>query len=140
MGALVDAFIGISLARVEAIKEAGQEAPKWVRIRALIDTGASITCVDPFILKDTLKLTPTGNTSIVSPTTGNQPVNVDQYDVGLFIPPAGEKETWLTIGNLPVVCSELLITAGFHVLIGRDVLAQCLFSYNGSSGSFTLAY
>lgn len=41
---------------------------------------------------------------------------------------------------LPVICAELLDAQGFHALIGRDVLRQCIFSYNGTIGHFTLAY
>jgi hypothetical protein len=42
--------------------------------------------------------------------------------------------------TIPVVASELLVSQGFHALIGRDILNQCLFSYNGSMKLFTLAY
>ncbi len=34
--------------------------------------------------------------------------------------------------------SELYAAQGFHALIGRDILSQCGFVYNGS-GFFTLA-
>ncbi len=33
-----------------------------------------------------------------------------------------------------------LWTHGFHVLIGRDVLRHCRFSYDGPAGLFTLDY
>jgi hypothetical protein len=139
-GAIITALVGVSSARAQALKETGQESPKMFRARALIDTGASCTCVDPSILKDALKLSPTGNTSINTPSTGNSPATADQYDIGLIIPAANVDEAPLYVGTLPVICSEFLQSQGFHALIGRDVLATCIFSYNGETKLFTLAY
>jgi predicted aspartyl protease len=137
-GAVVNAGIGVSEARGAALTAAGQAIPNIVRIRALIDTGASATCVDPSVLQ-TLNLTPTGNAPVVTPSTGVQPINANQYDVSLIVP-AGQNQLPFYIANLPVLCMALLGPQGFHALIGRDVLAQCLFMYNGSPGWFTLAY
>ncbi len=138
-GALVAAAIGVSDARRNALVTANQVAPDIIPIRAMIDTGASCTCVDPSVLKTTLSLTPTGNTAVVTPSTGNQPVNVDQYDICLIVP-GKQDDAPFFIPNLPVVCMELLGAQGFHALIGRDVLARCVLLYNGSIGWFTLAY
>ncbi len=40
---------------------------------------------------------------------------------------------------LPVIESRLL-NQGFHVLIGRDVLAGGMLIYNGRAGTFSLAF
>lgn len=74
-----------------------------------------------------------------TPSTGAQPVLVDQYDISLVIltdpnhPP-------LYRAAMPVVCSELVVQQGFHVLLGRDVLRGCLLTYDGVNGLFSLAY
>ena len=47
-------------ARQQALQEAGQDVPPPQIIRALIDTGASISGVDPTVLK-ALGLTQTGD-------------------------------------------------------------------------------
>jgi len=138
-GAILNALIGLSEARQGALKAAGQAIPNLVPIRALVDTGASATCVDPSVLQ-ALNLSPTGNTMVVTPSTGGKPAAVDQYDVGLIVPPADRNQVPLIMTTLPVICAELLVSQGFHALIGRDVLRQCVFSYNGSIGLFTLAY
>lgn len=98
-GALLNALIGVSQERENALKTANQDVPIFMPVRALIDTGASATCVDPSVLQN-LRLTPTGNTTVNTPSTGNQPVSVDQYDVSLVVPPAGRNEIPLVISNL----------------------------------------
>ncbi len=140
-GALVVAYFGVSTGRENALKEADQPVPSWAKTRALVDTGASCTCVDPSILRDSLQLIPTGRTTINTPSTGNAPVECDVYDVSLLVPSTDtEKEAPLMIAAMPVVCADLLQSQGFHALIGRDVLTRCVLSYNGSIGWFTLAY
>jgi len=45
----------------------------------------------------------------------------------------------LIFQTIPVIASELAIQ-GIDALIGRDILDQCLFAYNGSAKTFTLAF
>ncbi len=77
-----------------------------------------------------------------TPSTAGHPVIADQYDVSILVP-AGTNQAPLFMANLPVICAELLSSQGFHALIGRDILTQCVFLYNGGNGGigfFTLAY
>jgi hypothetical protein len=136
---MLDAVIGVSRERRSALIFAKSEIPPVVSIRALIDTGASATCVDPSVMRS-LKLTPTGTISILTPSTKNDPVEHDQYDISLVVPAAAQAQPPLILHALPIVCADLLVSQGFHALIGRDVLRQCFFSYNGTAGHFTLAY
>lgn len=116
--------------------DAGQQVPNIIPIRGLLDTGASNTAVDPSVLT-ALGLTPTGTCLVNTPTTGATPQTTDLYDVSFVIPaPQGIP---LFSQTLPVMASSLLETQGFHALIGRDILSQCVFVYNGS-GFFTLSY
>ncbi|HEX7185620.1 MAG TPA: hypothetical protein VF756_27595 [Thermoanaerobaculia bacterium] len=85
-----------------------------------------------------MSLTPTGVVSVNSPTTGETPHQADQFDVALFIPPPNGLP--LFIQAMPVVASHLLAMQGFHALLGRDILNNCLFAYNGEVGLFTLAF
>lgn len=133
------AYIGVSAAKADALTAAKQDIPKRIQIRAMIDTGASGTCVDPSVLKS-LSLTPTGKATVNTPTTGAAPEIKDQYDVSLAIPGALATHTPLYIPTLAVIEAELLVQQGFHALIGRDVLAMCMLMYNGATGQFSLAY
>lgn len=137
-GAVIDAWIAVSAARQGALTAAAQPIPNPVKIRALIDTGATSTCLDPSVLQ-ALNLTPTGSATVETPSTGGIPVSADQYDISLIVP-AGDKHGPLIVYNLPVICMQLFPSMGYHALIGRDILAQCVFSYNGSIEMFTLAY
>ena len=141
-GPIVNAFISVSEARENALKEAELPVPDWVRIRGLIDTGASITCIDPTVLINSLALSPRGNTSVFTPSTGAKSVSKDLYDIGLWIPPGkeGESEYWFIIRTMAVICTDLREGLGCDALIGRDMLERRLFVYNGGTQQFSLAY
>jgi len=106
-------------------------------MNALIDTGASCTCVDPAIIQ-ALGLSPTGSTLMFTPSTGAQGHVTDQFDASLQIYRTTQ-EPPLEIPIIAVVASALRVQ-GIDALIGRDVLQYCLLSYNGMEGFFTLAF
>jgi len=136
-GPMVDAVVLIAESRRLALVAANLPQPKPVKIRALIDTGASHTCIDPSVMKS-LALTPRGSTLCNTPTTGSQPVEKDEYDVAFLIPaPDGQP---LVHTTLAVMEAEFLQHQKFHALIGRDILKGCILTYNGSAGLFMLAY
>ncbi len=134
-GPIVDILVGVSHPRQQALQRASQPVPTAVQIRALVDTGASGTCVDPTVLTR-LGLAPTGYMPIRTPSTGIQPHMASQYDVSLILL---HPMLTYTISAVPVIGSMLAIQ-GIQGLIGRDVLANCLFIYDGRSGLFTWAF
>jgi hypothetical protein len=109
--------------------------PAPVPVRALIDTGASCTCVDPDAL-GMLQLSPTGTAPMATPSTGDGIHQANVFDVGLRL--LHPKAT-LTMPNVAVVESRLA-NQGIQALIGRDVLANCLLVYDGQAGLFSLAF
>ncbi|MEA2560620.1 MAG: hypothetical protein QOH06_2124 [Acidobacteriota bacterium] len=133
---MLSAFVAVSEAKLAALKAAEQPIPAPVPVRALVDTGASCTCIDPSVLS-ALNLTPTGNVSLNTASSGQTPHSADQYDVGFVIP---NGNTPLFLRTIPVVATELLAAQGFHALLGRDILAHCILVYNGDMGFFTLAF
>lgn len=134
-GPLIELSVGVSAQRRKAIEKAGMVVPPFRKARALIDTGASGTCIDPAILKP-LGLTPTGTIHIHTPSTSGMPYVCEQFDVGLGIDHPKDPMVLLTV---PVIATELA-AQGIDALIGRDVLASCLLNYDGSAGAFTLAF
>lgn len=137
-GAMIDVWIGVSIPKGNVLKAMGQTSPVPKQVRALIDTGASCTAVDPSIIQS-LGLTPTGTTYIQTPSTGSTPHISNQYDVLLGVVYPHAPTSRLIFEALPVVESHLL-NQGFHVLLGRDVLSKCLFVYNGQQDFFSLAF
>lgn len=75
-----------------------------------------------------------------TPSTGAQPHIANQYDVSIVIPGPTQTHPAYYMHTLAVVDAHLFAAQGFHALIGRDVLQHCLFSYNGETHLFTLAY
>ena len=138
VGPMVRAAIMVSTARHQMLEAVGQPVPDAQTIQALIDTGASISGVDPTILS-ALGLTPTGETEIVSTTTGAAGVRVPSYDVciGIYAARAGDLHF---ISETIQVTATNLAGRGFQALIGTDVLRKCILHYNGADGIFTLAY
>lgn len=137
-GPELTAFVGVSEGRQAALAAANQPVPQFQQIRALVDTGASCTCLDPSVLQ-ALSLSPTGQVPVNTPTTGTQPHTANQYDVRLIIPGMIATHPLFVAPTVTVVEAQLL-PQGFHGLIGRDILALCVLVYNGPLGQFTLAY
>lgn len=108
----------------------GEAIPSPVTGHALIDTGASVTCIDRDAAKRAgLAIVDSG--PMHSATHANEIVPI--Y--------AGR----LSIQGLPNdiearrAFGANLKSQGLTALIGRDVLAQCMFVYNGTDSSFSLA-
>lgn len=138
-GPIVTALIGVSQSRQVALTAAGQTIPPVVPIQALIDTGASCTCIDPSTIAS-LQLTPTGTVAMVTPSSGAQPHTTYQYDIGIVIPGPSASHAPFVLPTLAVAECALFASQGFHALIGRDVLEHCVLTYNGSTRLFILAY
>jgi len=129
--------VGASEPRLAALQELGIPEPPLQFIDALVDTGASCTCIDPGVL-EALNLTPTGSTEMHTPSTSGVPHQVGVYDVALNIP-GREGDSPLYIPQIAVMATQLS-SQGIKALIGRDILSTCVLVYNGSIGLFTLAF
>ena len=136
-GPLVDVWLAVSAPREAALTQANLAVPAPIKIRALLDTGASCTAIDPAVITK-LQVPVTGTTSILTPSTAGVAHTCNQYDVLLAIlDPNGNPLYFST--SVPVIESALA-SQGIEGLIGRDVLGGALFIYNGTAGHFTLSY
>ena len=97
---------------------------------ALVDTGASMTCISPQLAKQ-LSLSPRGKVDVRG-ATGARPVNA--YHVDLFL---GLGAQSFVIENLDV-CGFESGLGPFQVLAGRDVLCRGVFTMD-FSGHFTFS-
>lgn len=100
----------------------------------LIDTGASGVCIERGLLAP-LGIIPSGQTMILTPSTV-QPIPVFEYDVSLTVLHPGSS---FNIQTHPILeCQPL--GGNIQGLLGRDILAYCLFLYHGHALSFSLAF
>ena len=131
----MDLLVGVSDARAQALKNLQRPIPVPIHVRGLVDTGASCTAIDVDVIK-ALGITPTGRTSVLTPSTGAKPHECNQYDCGITL-----LHTTTQLNLSPIAAIESRLShQGFHVLIGRDILRNCLFFYNGAVSRFALAF
>ena len=131
---IISALVGGSHSHRETLLAAEQPVPPAVSIRALIDTGASHTCVDSSVLR-ALQLDPIETIVMQTASTGVASHTTQEYEVSLVAPGAARQDVPLTLSNTSVIATELG-RSGFQALIGRD----CMLLYNGSYGHFSLAF
>ena len=136
-GPILTAYVGVSHARAIALQTAQQVVPPPQPIRALLDTGATVTCMDPSVMS-ALGIPSRGTTLLGSSTSGNAPATVNVYDVSIAVP--GATPPPHVLGTIAVAESPLLTAYGFHALIGRDILAGWTVYYNGPVNMFTVSY
>lgn len=127
----------VSHARQKALTDAGEEIPPARYINALLDTGASISAIDPHAL-GALGLTPTGQAEITTPSTQGAPMTADTYDVCVAILAGRSGDAHFISDTIQVIASDL--GGGIQALIGTDILNKCIFTFNGADDCFTVSW
>jgi Aspartyl protease len=134
--AIVDAAQAAALG---AGQQSGQNPSKLTLFAALLDTGASVTCISSNVVQS-LGLQPSGKTTM-SGSTGAS--TVDQYTFGVVLvfgaqqTPSGAFSGQLNL-HLVQGCEFTHHGFGFDVLIGRDILCKGSFSMS-FDGHFILS-
>ena len=124
---LIDIFVGVSQARREALTAASQPVPSPISTRALVDTGASCTCIDLTVLTQ-LGIPSTGTTPVLTPSTDQTPHTANQYDVSIAIVFGSQSNPFRILyaaHTMPVVDADLR-PQGILALIGRDILGTAM--------------
>jgi hypothetical protein len=134
-GPLIELVVGVSLPRATALKATGVEPPSPVTVKFLVDTGASSTVLDENAIAP-LKLVPTGQAWVNSPTTGAIPESRFQYDIGLMLYHVDNSRFFQ---NLPIIATDFS-SQKIGGLLGRDILSKWLLVYNGPGDRFALAF
>jgi hypothetical protein len=135
-GPVVDVLVDVTGPRRAQLSKHNFPVPERVRVRVLLDTGSAVTAFDPEILRG-LDLRPLGTVRIHTPSTGQNPHSCNEYDVSLSLLYSGGE---LHFPLVPVVESEFVGPDGIKGLIGRSILSDCLFVYNGPEDLFSLAF
>jgi len=129
-GPILQVTIAIADQVAQELVKQGKPVQPAVSGIGLIDTGASVTCVDNEAAKN-LQLPVIDVIKMASASHASHPTSV--YPIKITI--AG-----LPIGiNAPRAAGAELKVQGLIALIGRDILANCTMHYNGVVGEITLA-
>jgi hypothetical protein len=131
----IELYVGICAAAREVLEAPGA-APPPVRVRALVDTGASMSVVELRHL-EVLGAEPSGTIGLHSSTTGGDPVPARVYAASLAL--AGDV-TGVLAEDLEVLAVEDLGGFGVQALLGRDVLNLCHLHYDGPHREFGLTF
>jgi len=129
-GPIVQVTIGVEQNIAQQLVSQGTPLPQPVPGVALIDTGATSTCIDDAIAKQ-LNLPVVDVVSIAS--ASHAETNQSVYPALIEVVGIAIKFNALRAIGVP------LANQGIQVLIGRDLLQHCTLFYNGMIGSFTLS-
>jgi len=135
-GAIAEVLIGVSHMRAMALRAIQQAVPEPVRVRLLVDTGATSTNVSQGLLSS-LGLVSTGSVPVHTASSGTATVNCDEFDVSLFFPDA-QPGGW-GFASVPIIeCSPL--QGPIDGLLGRDILDRSILTYNPFSNLVTISF
>lgn len=133
---VVHLYVGVGLAKTEALRERGMPIPVARPLRALVDTGALRTVVEETHLKS-LDLSPLSVEDVHTASTGAAPVKLNVYAVEITL---AEAVTGTLARNLPVLAAADLSGLGVRMLLGRDVLSRVILTCNGPDREFGLSF
>ena len=128
-GPIIQGFIGPSRELIATFGSDSVAAP--VPVSALIDSGAAITVIAPETAA-LLGLKSVGAVPLHTPTT-IEPVICRQFHVNVYV------SRDFVLENI-VVVEAALTGQSFQCLIGRDVLARGVFTYEGVHNRFRLTF
>jgi hypothetical protein len=137
-GALVDIPAGWTATNAAALHRALKPVPPAQQLRALIDTGAEATCLDPAIIQ-MLGL------PFESTVFSNMPATVGLGLSSIYagsitvLHPSGNARQNLVVPEVGI-CELPLRTLNLDAVIGRDILNRLRFVYDGPAGTFVLEY
>jgi len=132
-GAAISVEIAVPSVLAQRLAERGEPVPAPRVGQALIDTGASLTAVDEDALK-ALGLQPTGRIRLATPSQADGPASI--YPVRMTFP-----QTAISVARDGLsVAGVILRHQGYVALLGRNLLARAVFTYNGPGGFFTVAF
>jgi Retroviral aspartyl protease len=135
-GALVEVQVGWSAGQARHLRQAQRPVPPALDARALLDTGAEITCLDTVLVQQ-LGL-PLAQLALANvPALGGLRAGAHYHASVIVVhPDPGQALVFQHLLILEVPLTGL----GYQALVGRDVLDRCDFLYGGRRQRFSLAY
>lgn len=140
MGPIIETYVGITETQSELLQKAGLPIPDRVRCRLLIDTGATYSMVKHEIAeKAGLKLISSNYPihGVGVDTTGKIYIGRIWFICKSRIDASMTHNIWV---DTQIASGTLQASEVLDGLIGRDVLNNFDFRYNGKTGDFTLRF
>jgi hypothetical protein len=132
---MVPVRIGIAKPLKEHLAQAGKPIPNDQDVEALIDTGATVTMIDLGMAK-MLGLQPVRAIPLAT-AGGSYRAPVFEISLGFLYPPQPEPRVWL---EATPAAGGPLAGSNYLCLIGRDILANSVFVYDGVGANITLSF
>ena len=129
-GPILQVTVSVPQSISEALVQQGIAVAAPITGLALIDTGATATCVDE-VAAQKLGVPVVDVTLMHSASHANIPSNRYPIHFDVVGIPMGV--------DVPTAIGAALESQGLLLLIGRDVLGHCLLVYNGATGAFSLS-
>jgi hypothetical protein len=136
--AVIDVLVGVSRSHHGQLLKHGSPVPAPVHVRALLDTGASLSAFAPRVFRE-LGISPVRKMEVLTPSTATAaPHLADLYDVSLSLVAGGAAHPFPEGQVLEADC--WLPGEDIEALIGMDILSRCFFQLLGPDRRFTLAF
>ena len=140
LGAFLNIEIHVPPAIATALTDAGSPVPAPVTGVALIDTGATITCIHEPILRDQLGLNPI---SVMKAGTASGPTQQNVYPARI-VGTVAQSFTLDLDGVAGVNLSGQIVNTlpdpqEVVALLGRNFLSHCVLIWNGPGGFWTIS-
>jgi predicted aspartyl protease len=129
-GPTIQVTVSVHRSIAQQLLQQGAPLPQPIAGRALIDTGASATCIDEGIAKQ-LGLPVVDTVQVATPSHAS----VQQNVYPAFIEVVGSS----LVIDAPRAIGAALAAQDLLLLIGRDLLQFCVLHYNGTTGQITLS-
>src|SRR5581483_1416795 len=133
-GAIIDIEISLPQALVDLYTKQGKPLPQSVAGLALIDTGATKSCVHDAIMQQ-LEVNATG---VATSQTAYGPRQCNLYPAHFRFPSAQIDIEFNSVMEVDLT-GQIVNGQQLIALIGRDVLSRTVFTYNGPMGMYTLS-
>lgn len=134
---MISVLVGVRRDLEFAMEEAGMVIPPRKSVKCLIDTGPTKTILDPVLLQEFGQI-PTGKVFITTPSTDDEPLAVQLFDVSLAIV-NDVGDAVLDLKSIAVIERPILAHQGFHGLLGMDVLQKIRLVLDGPAGEFSVS-
>jgi hypothetical protein len=139
-GLILDVLVWVSTPYRRLLDSSKRTLPPVATVRAMIDTGATISIIDQAVIAR-LGVPSTGSVTVHSPTTGQTPQPALQYDVGLVIPGSDPAKAVFSLSSIAVIEADFSAHGGeYNALLGLDVLEKGILLFNGPAKTFTLTF